>query len=146
MYPYRPKETLESRLSADLFHGYGLKVIYFGPKKTVHAIKLNSGGDISGRIVLRPRYLRQTGVNLFGDSPKRILDRITQDVKCDPFIKGHPGTYCVPDFGLVLNYCDFNDLSFGALILATDDYFAKYPPEHRVKDIQSQERDTKAGT
>ena len=140
MRPHRPTETREKRLPADLFHGQGLKVIYFGPKKTAQAITVSRGGDIWGRIELRPRYLRDNGMNLFGHPPSRILDRLAQDVQCDPFIEGHPGAYCVLDYGLALHFCDSNDSSFGFLILTTDDYFAKYPPEHRVKHYRARKQ------
>lgn len=134
MRPFRPKKSRDGRVLTDLFHGHGLKTIYSGPGGSVQAVKISQSADIWGRIGVRPRYLRTNGMNLFGHHPAKVIDRICLDSVCDPFVDGHPGEYCAPELGLVLHYCDFDDPVFGSLILATDDYLARFPSRYRVRN------------
>jgi hypothetical protein len=138
MSPHRAQQRKFNRLLADSFHGEGLLVIYLD--RTVHSIRLCSGGDIWGRIELRPRYLRRNGFNLFGYRPAKVLSRLSRDAECDSFVEGHPGSYCAPDLGLVLAYCDFEDFTFSHVTLGTKVYFERYPVQHRVKDIVSRKQ------
>jgi hypothetical protein len=138
MSPYRAKQRTIDRLPADWFHGFGLTVTYLDG--TAQEICISDGGDIWGRIELRPRYLRKNGVNLFGHRPAKVLSLLSQDTDCDPFVKNHPGSYCATEFGLVLEYCDSEDYTFGHLALATKEWFKRFSVQHRVKDIVSRKR------